>query len=88
MLCVLGLTEGLQARVLKGKPREHTTSDGAPHARRATGFADTAWAGRRVSSETVPTETPRNYHYFEEGDLQEMFPRFNNMYYCCIVVRV
>ena len=52
---LLGLTEDLEARVLKGSPGQHTAGDGAPHARWATGLAETAGAGRRVSSEMVPT---------------------------------
>ena len=58
---------------------QHTASEGASHARRATGLAETAGAGRWVSSESVPTENPRRFHYLEQGDLQEKFPRFNNM---------
>ena len=84
-MCVLGLTEDLEARVLKGKPR--ATHDGASHARRATALAETEVAGQRVSSETFPTENRRHYHYLEQGDLQEKFPKLN-MYYCCIAVRV
>ena len=60
-MCALGLTEDLEARVLKGKPGQHTASDGASYARRVTGLAETAGAGRRVSSETVPTENLRRY---------------------------
>ena len=40
-----------------------------------------------MSSELVPTENPGRFHYLEQGDLQEKFPRFNNMcitaVYCC-----
>ena len=72
----------------KESPRKNATSDGASHARRATGLAETAGARRRVSSETAPTENPRRYNYLEQGDLQEKFPRLNNIlaHYCCIAV--
>ena len=56
---------------------QHTASVGASHTRRATGLAETAGAGRWVSSESVPTENPRSFHYLQQGDLQEKFPRFN-----------
>ena len=71
-------------RVLKKNSGQHTASKGASQPRRATGFAETAGAGRWVSSESVPTQNPRHFHYLEQGYLQEKFPRFNNM--CIIAV--
>ena len=68
-------------------PGQQTASDGASHARRATGLAETAGAGRKVSSETVATENPRGRRYLEQGHLQETFPRFNNMY-CCTSIYI
>ena len=58
---------------------QHTASEGASHARRATGLADAAGAGRRVWNESVPTENPRRFHYLEQGDLQEKFSSSNIM---------
>ena len=58
---------------------QHTASEGVSRARRATELAETAGAGRWVSSESVPTENPRRFQYLEHDDLQENFPRFNNM---------
>ena len=55
-MCVWGLTEDLEARALKGKPRATHQERKRVPARRATGLAETAGAGRRVSSETVPTD--------------------------------
>ena len=50
-------------------------SEGASHARRAAGLAETAGAGRWVSSEPVATENPGRFHYLEQGDLQQKFPK-------------
>ena len=58
---------------------QHTSNEGASHARRATGLAKTAGAGQWASSGTVPTENPRRLHYLEHGDLREKFPRFKNV---------
>ena len=55
----------------------HTASECTSHARRVTGLADTAGARQWVSSELVPTENPGRFHYLQQGDLQENFPRFN-----------
>ena len=41
------------------------------------GLAETAGARRWVSSELVLTENPGRFHYLEQSDLQEKFPRFN-----------
>ena len=48
-------------------------------ARRATGIAKTAGAGRWVWSESVPTENPRCFHYLDQGILQEKLSSFNKM---------
>ena len=45
---------------------QHTASEVASHARQATGLAETAGTGRWVSSESVPTENPRRFHYLED----------------------
>ena len=66
-------------RVLKRKSGQHTASEGASHARRAAGLAETAGAGWWVSSKSVPTENPRRFHYLEQSDLQEKFSMFSNM---------
>ena len=50
---VLGLTEDLEARVLKESPGQHTASRRTSLARRATGLAETAGAGRWASSESA-----------------------------------
>ena len=82
-MCVVALAEDLEARALKSSAQtnsgQHTESECASHARRATGLAETAGTRRWVSSELVPTENPGRFHYLEQGDLQEKFPRFNNM---------
>ena len=44
----------------------NTASEVASHARQATGLAETAGAGRWVSSESVPTENPRRFHNLEQ----------------------
>ena len=36
-------------------------------------------AGRRMSSEFVPTEGSRRFHYFDQGGPPETFLRFNDM---------
>ena len=38
--------------------------------------------------ESGSTGNPRGFHCLEQGDLQEMFRRFKNMYYGCITVPV
>ena len=58
---------------------QYTSSKCASRARRVTGLAETAGARRWVSSELVSTENPGRFNYLEQGDLQEKFPRFNNM---------
>ena len=58
---------------------QHTASECASRARRATGLAETAGAGRWVPSESVPTETPGIFHYLAQGDLRGKLPRFNSM---------
>ena len=78
------MAEDLEARALKiecsnESSGQYTASEVASHARQATGLAETAGAGRWVSSESVPTENPRRFQYLEHDDLQENFPRFNNM---------
>lgn len=70
------------------RPGQHTASEGASHERRARGLAETAGAGLRVSSETVPTENPRCCQYLDHSYLEERFSRFHNMYHWCIAVRI
>ena len=88
-MCILVLAEDLEARAPKSSAqtkisRQHTASEGASHARRATGLAETAGAGW-VSSKSVPTENPRCFHYLEQSDRQEKFSMFQqDVYYCCI----
>ena len=63
--------------------------EGAFNARRATGLPETAGAGQWVSSESVPTENQGRFHYLEQDNLQEKFPRFKkHVYHCCIAVPV
>ena len=81
---VLALAEDLEARALKiecsnESSGQYTASEVASHARQATGLAETAGAGRWVSTESVPTKNPSHFHYLEHGDLQEKFSRFDNM---------
>ena len=72
---------------------QHTAIEGASHARRATGLAETAGAGWWVSSKSVPTEYPSCFHYLEQSDLQEKSSMFNNMcitvlLYCCTSIDI
>ena len=82
-MCVLALAEDLEARALKSSAQ--TKAPGNTPRAKARPTQDgrrglqTGGAGRWVSSESVPTENPRRFHYLEQGDLQEKFPRFNNM---------
>ena len=50
---------------------QQNASEDASHARQATGIAETAGAGRWVSTESVPTENSRRFHYLEQGDLKK-----------------
>ena len=65
---------------------QHTASEGASHARRETEFAEIAGAEQWVFSSSVQTETPRRFHYSEQGgDLQEKFPKVSQhvfLLYC------
>ena len=68
---VLALAEDLEARALKIESSnessgQYTASEVASHARQATGLAETAGAGRWVSSESVPTKNPRRFHHLEQ----------------------
>ena len=82
-MCVSALAEDLKARALKLSAQ--TKAPGNTPRAKARPTQDgrrglqTGGAGRWVSSESVPTENPRRFHYLEQGDLQEKFPRFNNM---------
>ena len=80
---VVALAKDLEARALESnaqtKAPGNTQREGASHEGRATGTAETAGAGRWVSSESVPTENPRRFHYLEQSDLQEKLSRFDNM---------
>ena len=58
---------------------QHTGSECASDARRATGLAETAGARRWVSSELSPTVYPGRFQCLEQGDLQEKLQMFNNM---------
>ena len=57
-VCVLGLAEGLEARVFKSSPQTKAPGN-TPRAK----ARKTAGAGRWVWSESVPTENPRRFHY-------------------------
>ena len=75
--CVLGWLKTWKLECSNESSGQHTASEGASHARQATGLADTAGAGRWVSSESVPTENPRRFHYWEQGNLQQQLPMLN-----------
>ena len=86
-MCVLGLTEDFEARVLEGMP-------GATHRERrrvqrktGDGACIDSGGGTEGVERNGSDGKPRRYNYLEQGDLQEKFPRFN-MYCCCIAVRV
>ena len=72
-MCVLGLTEDLEARVLKGKPREKHRERRRVPRKMGDGACRDSGDGTAV---------------VEQAELQEKFPRFNSMYYCCIAVRI
>ena len=80
-LCVVALAEDLQARALTSSAQ--TKAPGYIPRANARPTKDgrlglqTAGARRWVSSELVPTENPGRSRYIEQGDLQDMFPRFN-----------
>ena len=88
--CVLGWLKTWKLECSNESSGQHTASEGASHARQATGLADIAGAGRWVSSESIPTENPRRFHYLEQGDFQENFSSFNNtfLYICTRVTTV
>ena len=76
-MCVLGLTEDLEARVLKRKLR-------ASHRERRrvplkTGDGACRYSGGGAVERIGPMENPRRFHYLEQGDLQEKCSSFNNM---------
>ena len=77
---VVALAKDLEARALESnaqtKAPGNTQREGASHEGRATGTAETAGAGRWVSSESIPTENPGRSHYLEKRNLQEKFLRF------------
>ena len=68
----LGSTSA-QIKCSNESSEQHSASEGAFHARRATGLEETAGARQWVSNDSIPTENPRRFHYFEQGDLQEKF---------------
>ena len=86
-MCVWGLTEDLEARMLKGKPRAtHPERRRVPR-KTGDGVFRNSGGGTEGVERNGSDGKPRRYNYLEQGDLQEKFPRFN-MYCCCIAVRV
>ena len=77
MCCGVGRRLGSSSAQIECSNESSKQQIGASPARRATGLAETARAGRWVSMELVPTENPRYFHYLKQGDLQAKFPSFN-----------
>ena len=93
---VLALAEDLEARALKiecsnESSGQYTASEVASHARQATGLAETAGAGRWVSSESVTMENPRRFHNLEH---KEIFKKSSQgltcvlLLYCCTIIDI
>ena len=77
MCCGVGRRLGSSSAQIECSNESSKQQIGASPARRATGLAETARAGRWVSREFVLTENTRYFHYLKQGDLQAKFPRFN-----------
>ena len=55
--------------------RDSTASEVASHARQGTGLAETAEAGRWVSSESVATENPRSCSNLDQKEVFKKVPK-------------
>ena len=68
MCCGVGGRLGSSSAQIDGSNEssgQHAVIEGASYARRATELAETAGAGRWVSSQSVPTENPGRLHYLD-----------------------
>ena len=90
---VLALAEDLEARALKSSARTKAPGN-TPRAKsrptaQATRLAETAGAGRGVSSESVPTENPRPFHNLEQKAIFKKISQGSTcvlLLYCCTTV--
>ena len=67
-MCVLGLTEDLEARALKGKLRATHRERRRVPPKTGDGACRDSGGGTEGVERTVSTENPRRYHYLEQGD--------------------
>ena len=88
-MCVLGLTEDLEARVLKGKPKAtHHERRRVPRKTGDGACRDSGGGTEGVERDGSDGKPKALSLCREPGELQENPPRFNNMYYWCIAVAV